>query len=296
VRTPLVRLHADAPAEIWLKLENLQPIASFKIRGAANAVRAADPAEVEAGLVTASAGNMAQGVGWIARELGVPATIVVPEHAPATKLIAVERLGGRVMRVPYADWWRAIEESRMPGVEGLFVHPVEDEGVMAGNGTIGLEILEDLPDPEAVVVPFGGGGLVTGIASALRALSPETRVYAVEPETGAALNAALAAGEPTKIDYRPSFVDGSGSPSVLPGMFARVRELIDGAFTASLDETAAAVRLLAERTRVVAEGAGALAPAAALAGRAGEGKVVCVVSGGNIDLSTLGPILAGRTP
>jgi threonine dehydratase len=296
VRTPLVRLHADAPAEIWLKLENLQPIASFKIRGAANAVRAADPAEVEAGLVTASAGNMAQGVGWIARELGVPATIVVPEHAPATKLIAVERLGGRVMRVPYADWWRAIEESRMPGVEGLFVHPVEDEGVMAGNGTIGLEILEDLPDPEAVVVPYGGGGLVTGIASALRALSPETRVYAVEPETGAALNAALAAGEPTKIDYRPSFVDGSGSPSVLPGMFARVRELIDGAFTASLDETADAVRLLAERTRVVAEGAGALAPAAALAGRAGEGKVVCVVSGGNIDLSTLGPILAGRTP
>jgi threonine dehydratase len=296
VRTPLVRLHADAPAEIWLKLENLQPIASFKIRGAANAVRAADPAEVEAGLVTASAGNMAQGVGWIARDLGVPATIVVPEHAPATKLAAVERLGGRVMRVPYADWWRAIEESRVPGVEGLFVHPVEDEGVMAGNGTIGLEILEDLPDPEAVVVPYGGGGLVTGIASALRALSPETRVYAVEPETGAALNAALAAGEPTKIDYRPSFVDGSGSPSVLPGMFARVRELIDGAFIASLDETAAAVRLLAERTRVVAEGAGALAPAAALAGRAGEGKVVCVVSGGNIDLSTLGPILAGRTP
>ena len=296
MRTPLVRLHADAPAEIWLKLENLQPIASFKIRGAANAVRAADPAEVEAGLVTASAGNMAQGVGWIARDLGVPATIVVPEHAPATKLAAVERLGGRVMRVAYADWWRAIEESRVPGVEGLFVHPVEDEGVMAGNGTIGLEILEDLPDPEAVVVPYGGGGLVTGIASALRALSPETRVYAVEPETGSALNAALAAGEPTKIDYRPSFVDGSGSPSVLPGMFARVRELIDGAFTASLDETAAAVRLLAERTRVVAEGAGALAPAAALAGRAGEGKVVCVVSGGNIDLSTLGPILAGQTP
>jgi threonine dehydratase len=296
LRTPLVRLHVDAPAEIWLKLENLQPIASFKIRGAANAVRAADPATVEAGLVTASAGNMAQGVAWVARELGVPATIVVPEHAPQTKLAAVERLGGRVTRVPYADWWRAIEESRVPGVDGLFVHPVEDEGVMAGNGTIGLEILEDLPEPAAVVVPYGGGGLVTGIASAVRALRPETRVYAVEPETGAALNAALAAGEPTKIDYQPSFVDGSGSPSVLPGMFARVKELIDGAFTASLDETAAAVRLLAERTRVVAEGAGGLAPAAALAGRAGAGRVVCVVSGGNIDLSTLAPILADRTP
>jgi threonine dehydratase len=296
VRTPLVRLHVDAPAEIWLKLENLQPIASFKIRGAANAVRAADPATVQAGLVTASAGNMAQGVAWVARELGVPATIVVPENAPQTKLAAVERLGGRVMRVPYADWWRAIEESRVPGLDGLFVHPVEDEGVMAGNGTIGLEILEDLPEPAAVVVPYGGGGLVTGIASALRALRPQTRIYAVEPETGAALNAALAAGEPTKIDYRPSFVDGSGSPGVLPGMFARVKELIDDAFTASLDETAAAVRLLAERTRVVAEGAGGLAPAAALAGRAGEGRVVCVVSGGNIDLSTLGQILAGRTP
>jgi threonine dehydratase len=296
VRTPLVRLHVDAPAEIWLKLENLQPIASFKIRGAANAVRAADPAEVDAGLVTASAGNMAQGVGWIARELGVPATIVVPENAPETKLTAVERLGGRVMRVPYADWWRTIEESRVPGVEGLFVHPVEDERVMAGNGTIALEILEDLPEPDAVIVPYGGGGLVTGIASALRAVRPETRVYAVEPETGAALNAALAAGEPTEIDYRPSFVDGAGSPRVLPGMFSRVRKLIDGAFTASPEETAAAVRLLAERTRVVAEGAGALAPAAALAGRAGEGRVVCVVSGGNIDLSTLAPILAGQTP
>ena len=296
LRTPLVRLHMDAPAEIWLKLENLQPIASFKIRGAANAVRAAERAEVDAGLVTASAGNMAQGVAWIARELGVPATIVVPESAPETKLAAVGRLGGRVMRVPYADWWRTIEESRVPGLEGLFVHPVVDERVMAGNGTIALEILEDLPDPEAVVVPYGGGGLVTGIASALRALRPETRVYAVEPETGAALNAALAAGEPTEIDYRPSFVDGAGSPRVLPGMFSRVRELIDGAFTASPDETAAAVRLLAERTRVVAEGAGALAPAAALAGRAGEGKVACIVSGGNIDLSTLAPILAGRTP
>ena len=303
VRTPLVRLHADdrpapggGPTEIWLKLENLQPIASFKIRGAANAVRSAAPAERQVGLVTASAGNMAQGVAWMARELGVPATIVVPEHAPQTKLAAIERLGGRVMRVPFADWWRAIEESRVPGVDGLFVHPVEDERVMAGNGTIALEILEDLPEPDLVLVPYGGGGLVTGIASGLKALRPGTRVYAVEPETGAALNAALAAGQPTEVDYSPSFVDGSGSRSVLPGMWPRVRELIDGAFMASLDETAAAVRLLAERTRIVAEGAGALAPAAALAGHAGPGSVVCVVSGGNIDVSTLGTILAGETP
>ena len=296
VRTPLVRFHVDGPGEIWLKLETLQPVGSFKIRGAVNAIRQASADELAGGVVTASAGNMAQGVAWMGRELGVPATIVVPDHAPETKLAAIERLGGRAMRVPFADWWRAIEESRFPGLEGLFVHPVEDERVMAGNGTIALEILEDLPDPDVVLVPFGGGGLVTGIASALRAVRPETRIYAVEPETGSALNAALAAGEPTDVDYRPSFVDGSGSRRVLPGMWPRVRELIDGAFTASLDETAAALRLLAERTRVVAEGAGALAPAAALAGRAGEARVVCVVSGGNIDLSTLGPILAGRTP
>jgi threonine dehydratase len=296
VRTPLVRLQVDAPAEIWLKLENLQPIASFKIRGAANAVRQADPSELQAGLVTASAGNMAQGVAWIARELGLPATIAVPEHAPDTKVAAIERLGGKVMRVPYADWWRAIEESRVEGVEGFFIHPVSDELVMAGNGTIALEVLEDLPDVDTVLTPYGGGGLVTGVASALRALRPETRIYAVEPDTAAALNAALAAGEPTEVDYKPSFVDGSGSRMVLPDMWVRVRELIDGAFTATLDETAAAVRLLAERTRVIAEGAGALAPAAALAGRAGGGKIVCVVSGGNIDLSVLTPILAGKTP
>jgi threonine dehydratase len=295
VRTPLVRLQADVDAEIWLKLETLQPIASFKIRGAANAVRRADAEELQAGLVTASAGNMGRGVAWLARELGLRATIVVPDHAPRTKIDAIERLGGKVVRVPYADWWRAIETSRVDGVEGFFVHPVSDPAVMAGNGTIGLEILEDLPDPDAVLVPYGGGGLVTGIASALKARSPRTRIYAVEPATAAALNGALAAGEPTDVDFEPSWVDGSGSSHVLPEMFARVRELVDGAFTASLEETAAAVRLLAERTRIVAEGAGALALAAALAGKGGNGRVVCVVSGGNIDMSTLAPILLGES-
>jgi threonine dehydratase len=293
VRTPLVRLQADVDAEIWLKLETLQPIASFKIRGAANAVRQADAEQLRGGLVTASAGNMGRGVAWLARELGLPATIAVPDHAPQTKVDAIERLGGRVLRVPYADWWRAIETSRVEGVEGFFVHPVSDPDVMAGNGTIGLEILEDLPEPGTVLVPYGGGGLVTGIASALRARSPRTRIFAVEPATGAALNGALAAGEPTDVEFEPSWVDGSGSPHVLPDMFARVRELIDGAFTASLEETAAAVRLLAERTRIVAEGAGGLALAAALAGKAGNGRVVCIVSGGNIDLSKLAPILLG---
>jgi threonine dehydratase len=193
--------------------------------------------------------------------------------------------------VPFERWWQTFQERTYPGVDATFIHAFDDPAVMAGNGTIGLEILEDLPEPGTVLVPYGGGGLVTGIASALRARSPRTRIYAVEPATAAALNGALAAGEPTDVDFAPSWVDGSGSPHVLPEMFARVRELVDGAFTASLEETAAAVRLLAERTRVIAEGAGGLALAAALAGKGGSGCVVCIVSGGNIDLSTLAPIL-----
>jgi threonine dehydratase len=297
VRTPLVRLAvAEAPCEIWCKLETLQPVNSFKIRGAANCVRAADPALVRGGLVTASAGNAAQGVAWIARELGVPATIAVPEHAPATKLDAIARLGGTVVKLPYADWWQAIVTSRVEGVEGFFVHPVSDPAVMAGNGTIGLEILEDLPDPDAVVIPYGGGGLTVGIASAMRALAPRTRIYTVEPQTAAAVVAARAAGEPTAIEYVPSWVDGSGSRGVLAEMWPRVAPLIDDALEATLAETAAAVRLIAERLRVIAEGAGALAVAAAMAGRAGGGRIVTIVSGGNIDFSTFTAILGGKEP
>jgi threonine dehydratase len=294
VRTPLVRLHVeDAPAEIYLKLENLQPINSFKIRGATNAIMLAPARERAKGLVTASAGNMAQGVAWAARELGVPATIVVPDHAPEAKLAAIERLGGRVRKLPYDDWWNVIITSQVEGVEGLFVHPVQDPGVMAGNGTIGLEILEDLPDPDAIVIPYGGGGLTVGIASAIRALRPETKIITAEPETGAALVAAFAAGHPADVDYRASFVDGSGSRRVLDSMWPLVRPLVDRALAISVGEVAAAVRTLAERVAVIAEGAGALAPAAALAGRAGTGKVVCVVSGGNINLSKVAEILNG---
>jgi threonine dehydratase len=294
IRTPLVRLHVeDAPAEIYLKLETLQPINSFKIRGATNAIRNAPASAWAGGLVTASAGNMAQGVAWAARELGVRATIAVPEHAPEAKLAAIERLGGRVLRMPYGDWWQVIVTSRVEGVEGLFVHPVQDEGVMAGNGTIGLEILEDLPDPDAIVIPFGGGGLTVGIASAIKALRPQAKIYTAEPETGAALAAALKAGAPTEVEYRTSFVDGSGSRRVLDSMWPRVAPLVDDAFAVPIDDTAGAVRTIAERVRVIAEGAGALAPAAALAGRAGSGKVVCIVSGGNINLATLSEILSG---
>jgi threonine dehydratase len=296
VRTPLVPLRADgvpADTEIYLKLETLQPIGSFKIRGATNAVRLAPPQARARGLVTASAGNMAQGVAWAGRELGLPVTIAVPEHAPEAKLAAIERLGGNVLKVPYEDWWQAIVTSRVDGVDGLFVHPVQDEGVMAGNGTIGLEILDDLPDPDAVVIPYGGGGLTVGIASAIRALKPNTRIYTAEPSTGAALAAALAAGEPTDVDYSPSFVDGSGSRRVLDTMWPRVRPLVDDALSVPIADAAAAVRTLAGHARVIAEGAGALATAAALSGRAGTGKVVCIVSGGNIDLAKLAGILEG---
>jgi threonine dehydratase len=296
VRTPLVRLDVDgAPAEIYLKVESLQPIGSFKIRGATNAIRAAPQSAWAKGLVTASAGNMAQGVAWAARELGVPATIAVPEHAPQAKLAAIERLGGRALKLPYDDWWQVIVTSRVDGVDGLFVHPVQDAGVMAGNGTIGLEILEDLPDPDAVVVPYGGGGLVAGIGSAIRALRPDTKIYTAEPATGAALHAALAAGEPVDVDYEPSFVDGAGSRRVLDTMWPRVHGLVDGAFAVPVDAAAAAVRLIAERMGVIAEGAGALATAAALAGDAGAGKVVCIVSGGNINLTKLAEIVGGET-
>jgi threonine dehydratase len=296
-RTPLVQLELpEHPGTVYLKLENLQAIGSFKLRGALNAVAQADPDELRAGVITASAGNMGQGVAWAARELGIRCTVVVPEHAPDTKLAAIERLGGTVVKVPYERWWRAITESRYPELEGVFVHPVQDDRVIAGNGTIGLEILEDLPDADRVLVPFGGGGLSVGIASAVKAVRPATRVCAVEPETGAPMTASLAAGEPQPVEYRPSFVDGSGAPALLPAMWSRAHGLLDGASAVSLDATAAAIRLLVSRARVVAEGAGALALAAALEdGRAGE-KVVCVVSGGNIEASTLATVLSGTTP
>jgi len=296
-RTPLVRLNVDdAPAEIYLKLENLQPIGSFKLRGAGNAMAVAGPAALARGVCTASAGNMAQGLAWCARQQRVACTVVMPDHAPQTKLSAVERLGARVIKVPFEQWWQTLVDRRYPGVEGVFIHPVSDRAVMAGNGTIGLEILEDLPDVDAVVIPYGGGGLSCGIASALRALHPQTKVYACEVETAAPLHAALRAGAPTPIDYRPSFVDGIGGKGVLAEMWPLVRRLLDGSLVVSLEAVAAAIRTLAERNHVIAEGAGAAPVAAALSGRAGGGQVACVVSGGNIDPAKLALILQGAVP
>ena len=296
-RTPLLRLAVDdAPAEIYLKLENLQPIGSFKLRGAGNAMALASEAQLRDGVYTASAGNMAQGVAWVARERGIPCRVVVPDHAPATKLAAIERLGAEVVKVSFDQWWQVIVDHRYPGMDGLFIHPVCDPAVIAGNGTIGLEILEDLPDVDAVVIPYGGGGLSAGIGSAIRARRPVTKLFAGEVATAAPLAASLAAGEPREIEYTASFVDGIGGKGVLAEMWPLVSGLLDGSLVVPLEAVAAAVRILAERNRVIAEGAGAVPVAAALAGQAGSGKVVCVVSGGNIDSAKLATILAGRVP
>ncbi len=307
IRTPLVRLDVESETEIWLKLELLQPVRSFKIRGAGNAILQATDAELANGVLTASAGNMAQGVAYAARLRGVSATIVVPEHAPQTKIDAIERYGGRVIRVPYEEWWQVLVTGRYEGATDVglteslktarFIHPVDDDRVIAGNGTIGLELLEQLDDFDTVAVPYGGGGLVTGIASAVKHSRPDVKFFAVEPETGAPATATLLAGEPTAVEYKPSFVDGSGSRELIPRVWEQASQLIDGAVSMPLDLVADAVRLIAERTRVIAEGAGALAAAAALNGRLGGAKkVVCIVSGGNIDPAVLSRILIGEQP
>jgi len=295
--SPLVRLNVEhAPAEIYLKLENLQPIGSFKLRGAGNIMKLADREQLEKGVWTASAGNMAQGVAWHARQMGLECTIVVPDHAPETKLEAIRRLGGRIVKVPVADWFQILRDHGYKGMEGFFIHPVSNRHVIAGHGTIGLEILEQLPDVDAVIVPYGGGALSTGIASALRALKGNVKVYAAEVDTAAPLAPSLAAGKPVEVEYTSTFVDGIGAPFLIEEMWPLIRELLDGSLVVGVKEIADAIRLLVERNRVVAEGAGAAPVAAALTGQAGEGKVVCIVSGGNIDTSKLVKILQGRVP
>lgn len=296
LRTPLVRLNlSETPAEIFLKLENLQPIGSFKIRGAANAIAHIPPEELRAGVLTASAGNMAQGVAWQARTLGIPCTVIAPDTAPETKIEAIRRLGATVLQVPFDVWWTTFEQRSYPGIPGTFVHAFDDVNVMAGNGTIGLEILEDLPDVDAVVVPWGGGGLACGIAAAMRSVRPAARVYAAEVATAAPLTPSFEAGSPQTVTYQPTFVDGMGAKTVFPQMFERAKALLDGTIVAQLDEVEKAVRLLAERNRIIAEGAGACPVACALTGGAGSGKVVCVVSGGNINMDRLSAIVSRRS-
>ena len=296
-RTPLIRLDDGSPGELYLKLENLPPIRSFKVRGSGNAMAKLDPALLQAGVYTASAGNMAQGVAWNARRLGVRCSVVVPEGAPHSKLTAIQRLGAETISVPYDEWWNVLVEHRYAPLEpAAFIHPVSNVDVMAGNGTIGLEILEDLPEVNTVLIPFGGGGLSCGIATAIRSVRPEVRVFGCEVDTAAPLAAAFAAGGPVPFPRVATFVDGIGSPTVLPEMWAPASRLLAGSLVVNLAEVAAAIRHLIAHAAIVAEGAAGAAVAAALKGLAGPGRHVAIVSGGNIDTEVLGTILAGEIP
>lgn len=286
IRTPLVRLELGKEfPEIWLKLENLQPINAYKLRGAANAVAMLSEEERGKGVWTVSAGNAGQGVAYAARKAGVPSTVIAVETAPVSKLERMRALGARVITVPYKRAWQTLDDRSYPGVEGTFVHPFDDHNFIAGHGTIGLEVLEDLPGAKAVISAIGGGGLIVGIASAIKALKPEVKVYGAEPETAAPYAYSLEAGSPqTFPNWKASFVDGAGGQSVFPRMWERMTPIVDGSIVVTLEETKRALRVLAEKTRVIAEGAGALSLAAALTGKAGQGPIVVIVSGGNIDL------------
>lgn len=293
VRTPLLELQGTTGPRIFLKMENLQPINSFKLRGAANAIAMLDPQQRSRGVWTISAGNAGQGVAYAARKAGVPCTVVAIELAPETKISRMRALGAKIVKASWDACWEGLERRRFPGIDGTFVHPFDDDHFIAGNGTAGLEIIEDLPDVAAVITALGGGGLVTGVASAVRAKKRDVRVYVAEPETAAPYARSLQLGKPSAFEeWKPTFVDGAGGKSVFPRMWERMRGLVDGSIVVTLDETRHAMRVLAERSRVIAEGAGALSLAAALSGKAGDGPIVAVISGGNIDLATFCEVVA----
>jgi threonine dehydratase len=297
VRTPLVRLYYDeVPGEIYLKLESFQPIGSFKLRGAYNAIALLSAADRARGVWTISAGNAAQGVALSAKILGIRCDVLVMDTAPATKLEAITRLGASITKAPMDECWAALTEGKHPAFQGVFVHPFDDDNFIAGNGTVGLEILEDLPDVTSVVAAFGGGGLTCGIASVMAAMKPEVKVYGAEPETAAPLHLSFAQGSAQKFpDWKASWVDGAGGKSVLPGMWELSRRVLAGSIVVSLEEARRAMSIVAARNHIICEGAAACGVAAGLSGKAGSGKIVCVVSGGNIDLSRFSELTAVRT-
>jgi threonine dehydratase len=294
VRTPLIRLELGPEfPDIRLKLENLQPINAYKLRGAANAVAALADADRKRGVWTISAGNAGQGVAYAARGAGVPCTVVVVETAPKSKLERMKALGATLIPVPYEVAWKALDERSFPGVDGTFIHPFDDDEFIAGHGTMGLEILEDAPDVTAVIASIGGGGLIAGVASAIKALKPQVKVFGVEPETAAPAALSFEKGSPQVFsEWKSSFVDGAGGQSMFPRMWERMKPIVDGSLVVTLEETKNAMRLLAEKARIISEGAGALPLAAALTGKAGKGPIVAVVSGGNIDLQKFSELIA----
>jgi len=293
VRTPLIRLrHDEAAPEVWLKLETLQPINAFKIRGAANAVALLTPEQRSRGVWTISAGNAGQGVAFAARDAGIHCTVVAIETAPDTKLERMRNLGATIVKAPFDACWRAMEERSFPGVEGTFVHPFDEHDFVAGNATLGLEIIEDLPNVRTVITAIGGGGLISGVGSAIRQLAPHVRILGAEPETAAPGALSFEKGSPQVFSgWQASFVDGAGGKSIFPRMWERMDGIVDGSIVVTLDEVRRAMRIVAEKVRVIAEGAGALSVAAALSGRAGDGPIVAVVSGGNIDLKKFAELI-----
>src|SRR6516164_3312684 len=295
VRTPLIRLELGPEfPDIRLKLENLQPINAYKLRGAANAVAALSETDRIRGVWTISAGNAGQGVAYAARAAGVPCTVVVVETAPKSKLERMKALGATLIPVSYEIAWKALDERSFPGVDGTFIHPFDDDDFIAGHGTMGLEILEEAPDVGGVIASIGGGGLVAGVASAIKALKPEVKVFGVEPETAAPAALSFEKGSPqTFPNWKASFVDGAGGQSMFPRMWERMKPVVDGYIVVTLEETKKAMRLMAEKARVISEGAGALPLAAALTGKAGKGPIVAIVSGGNIDMKKFFELIAG---
>ncbi|MEP6975993.1 MAG: threonine/serine dehydratase [Spartobacteria bacterium] len=293
VRTPLVRLElGPGLPDIRLKLENLQPINAYKLRGAANAVALLSETERARGVWTISAGNAGQGVAYAARQAGVPCSVVVIETAPTAKMERMRALGATLVPVPYEVAWKALDTRAFPGIEGAFIHPFDDYDFIAGHATMGLEILEDAPETAAVIASIGGGGLVVALGSAIKALRPEIKIWGVEPETAAPFARSLAAGAPQEFpEWKSSFVDGAGGRSVFPRMWERMRPVVDDSLVVSLEETRQAMRLLAEKARVISEGAGAMPLAAALSGKAGHGPIVCIVSGGNVDLKKFSELI-----
>ncbi len=293
LRTPLVKLDARPGApDIRLKLENLQPINAYKLRGAVNAVAMLTEAERKRGVWTISAGNAGQGVAYAARAAGVPASVVAIETAPKAKLDRMRALGAKLILVPYDVAWKALDARSHPGAEGTFIHPFDDDNFIAGHATMGLEILEDAPNTAAIICGVGGGGLITGVGSAVKAMKPGIKVFAAEPETAAPLARSLAAGSPQAFpEWQASFVDGAGGQSVFPRMWERMKAVVDDAIVVTLEDTRRAMRMMAEKSRVIAEGAGALPLAAALTGKAGKGPIVCVVSGGNVDLAKFADLI-----
>jgi len=294
VRTPLVRLELgpDFP-DVRLKLENLQPINAYKLRGAANAVAMLPESERKRGVWTISAGNAGQGVAYAARQAGVPCTVVAIETAPESKLARMRELGARLVLVSYDVAWKALDDRAFSGVDGTFVHPFDDHNFIAGHGSMGLEILEDAPDVKAIVASIGGGGLITGVASAVKAIKPEIKIFGAEPETAAPAALSFEKGSPQVFkDWKASFVDGAGGQSVFPRMWERMKPLVDDYIVVTLEETKKAMRMMAEKARIISEGAGALPLAAALTGKAGKGPIVAIVSGGNIDLKKLFELIA----